>query len=112
VCGELVYVGDTRGIVYALDRRTGEERWRQEFHGERHVGAVGFGWSEPRDRFTVDECDFFLSSAVIGDGVLYYGCGNGNLYALELVTGAKRWHFATKDAIHSAPALADGKVYF
>lgn len=108
----LAIFGDTRGILYALDAATGVERWRREFFGERQVGAVGLGWSEPRGKYETDDCDYFLSSPVYSEGVIYYGCGNGNVYAIEAKSGEKRWHFVTRDVVHSAPALANGRLYF
>jgi eukaryotic-like serine/threonine-protein kinase len=108
----IVTFGDSRGIFYAVDAATGVERWRCEFFGERQVGAVGLGWGEPRNKFQTDECDFFLSSPVCGDGMVYYGSGNGNVYALDLKTGAQRWRFVTNDVVHCAPAIASGRLYF
>jgi outer membrane protein assembly factor BamB len=38
---------------------------------------------------------------------------DGKLYAVDSVTGLKRWEFVTGDAVYSSPALgADGTVYF
>jgi outer membrane protein assembly factor BamB len=48
--------------------------------------------------------------AIVG-GVLYVGSDDGNLYALDAVTGAERWRFAANDALSSSPAIADGVVY-
>jgi outer membrane protein assembly factor BamB len=53
------------------------------------------------------------SSAAIGpDGAIYFGCDDGNLYALE-PNGAERWAFPAGSAVGSSPAIAaDGTIYF
>ena len=43
--------------------------------------------------------------------LLFFGCGDGNLYALDASTGALRWKLQTGDVIHASPAYADGAVY-
>jgi outer membrane protein assembly factor BamB len=58
-----------------------------------------------------DPWDFFLSSPVFADGTVYFGTGEGMLYALDARTGTERWAFETQDTIHSSPAVADGTVY-
>jgi outer membrane protein assembly factor BamB len=52
------------------------------------------------------------SSPAIVDGILYVGCTDSNLYALDAETGALMWTYPTHGPINSSPAVADGKVYF
>jgi len=42
---------------------------------------------------------------------VYFGSGDGNLYALDAGSGELRWKFATGDVVHASPAYADGVVY-
>ena len=51
------------------------------------------------------------SSPAIEDGVVYFGSGDGYLYAVDTVDGAELWKAATGDEITSSPAIADGVVY-
>ena len=59
------------------------------------------------------------SPAVVG-GVVYIGSTDGNLYALNAVTGNKIWSFHAKyeyvdhlgNGIYSSPVVANGIVYF
>ena len=53
------------------------------------------------------------SSPALGpDGAIYFGAGNGRVYALEAADGNKRWEFQTGDAVLSSPAVGrDGTVY-
>jgi outer membrane protein assembly factor BamB len=59
VDGDLVYVGDATGTLYALDRATGAERWR--YRSGRRI----------------------YSSPVLDGGLLYVGNDDGAIYALR-----------------------------
>jgi outer membrane protein assembly factor BamB len=48
---------------------------------------------------------------VLADGAVYFGSGDGHLYALDAATGALRWKFATGDVVHASPAYAGGVLY-
>ncbi len=52
------------------------------------------------------------SSAAIVDGVVYVGCEDGILYALNLNDGSVRWKYTIDVPIRSSPTVADGAVYF
>jgi outer membrane protein assembly factor BamB len=51
------------------------------------------------------------SSPVVANGVVYIGSGDGNVYALNARTGAKRWSYPTGVSVASSPAVANGVVY-
>jgi len=53
----------------------------------------------------------FESTAAIVDGSVYVGCLDGNLYAIDLTTGKKRWGFPTDLGFTASPAVRDGRVY-
>src|SRR5439155_2771420 len=54
----------------------------------------------------------FSSPAVGADQTIYFGSGNGELYALT-PAGAKKWSFQTGAEIQSSPAIGgDGTIYF
>jgi outer membrane protein assembly factor BamB len=79
------------GDVLALDRMTGEERWR--FRLRRT-------WSSP----------------VVVDDVLFIGDCTGNLYAYDVAdtraTPAKLWGMKPGGCIESTPAVWKGVLYF
>jgi outer membrane protein assembly factor BamB len=86
----LVYVDDIEGdagIVYALDARTGEDRWQ---------ARTGPMQAYP---LTVD------------DGTLYVGDVTGSLIAFDSRTGDLRWQYRSGLPLHSRPLVRDGKVY-
>lgn len=45
-------------------------------------------------------------------GMLYTGCYDNNLYALNAATGEFQWKYATDGGVVSKPAAADDNVYF
>lgn len=52
------------------------------------------------------------SSAALAQGALFFGSGDGYLYAVDAATGKERWRFKTGGAVHSSPAVAQGVVFF
>ena len=44
-------------------------------------------------------------------GPVYFGSGDGNVYALDAQTGDLKWKFQTGDVVHASPAYADGVVF-
>jgi outer membrane protein assembly factor BamB len=52
------------------------------------------------------------SSPTVVDGVVYVGCGDNNVYALNATTGTKVWNYTTDNWVQwSSPAVVDGVVY-
>lgn len=97
--GELVYVTDHSSTLYALDAGSGERRWAVET-GE----TVPFPWG-------YESGDIYASSPVIADGTVFFGAGDGHVYAVDASSGNVRWRAATDGRVRSTPAVADGRVY-
>ena len=53
----------------------------------------------------------FQSTAAISDRVVYIGCLNGKLYAVELASGRKKWEFPTELGFTGSAAVGDGLVF-
>ncbi|MDF2545138.1 MAG: hypothetical protein K0R93_36 [Anaerosolibacter sp.] len=53
---------------------------------------------------------FFPSPVIAGD-LLYIGCWDKNLYALDIHTGEMKWKFTAEGPIGSSAAVRDGIVY-
>ncbi len=107
----MVYVGSYDGKFYALDARTGATRWKFSTEGERRFEAKGLHGMQPRNQTIADPFDVFLSSPALGGGAVYFGSGDGHVYALDAATGDLRWKFKTGDVVHASPAYADGVVF-
>ncbi|MCH8043203.1 MAG: PQQ-binding-like beta-propeller repeat protein, partial [Planctomycetes bacterium] len=51
------------------------------------------------------------SSAIVVDGMIYVGCLDGGLNAVDLKSGKKKWTLPTEIGINASPAYRDGRVY-
>ena len=94
--------------VYAVDLATGKLRWKSALAAELpspEALPLSFVPAE------YGLWDYYLSSPTIAAGALYIGGGDGNLYALDLRTGAKLWTFPARARIRTAPAVDAGVVY-
>lgn len=112
VAGDLVYFPSYDGKFYALEASTGRLRWKTATGGERRFEAKGLHGMQPRNQTIADPYDIFLSSPVVTGGAVYFGSGDGNLYALDAASGDVRWKFQTGDVVHSSPAYAGGTLFF
>ncbi len=88
-----VYVGDWRGIVYALSLRTGAIRWTFQASGQ-------------------------VKSALARSGSrLFFGAYDGHLYALDARDGSLLWRSSSQDRLgglgrfYSTPAIAYGRIF-
>ena len=59
------------------------------------------------------ECeDEIRGTPMIHQGVLYIGCYDNNLYALNASDGKFQWKYATEGGVVSRPAMYEGNIYF
>lgn len=111
VAGGRVYFGSFDGTFYALDAASGALAWKFATQGERRYTARHIHGALPAGESMPDPFDVFLSSPAVVDGVVYFGGGDGNVYALDAADGTPRWRFATGDVVHASPTVVDGTVY-
>ena len=91
--GDVLLVGSTDGILYALCTKDGSISWQFP-----QVGNVGEVWSSP----------------TVEGNTVYFGTLDHNLYAISLDKGTPLWiePFSAGGAIVASPLVVDGKVYF
>ena len=106
-----VYVVSLDGKLYAVDAATGKQRWSFATEGERRFSAVGYMGMLPAAERMADPWDLYLSSPAVVNGVVYFGSGDGNVYAVDAESGSLRWKYKTGDVVHSSPAVSGGVVY-
>ena len=111
VANGTVYAGSYDGKFYALNAQTGAIKWKFATGGERRFEAKGIHGLEPKTQTIPDQFDVFLSSPVVAQGAVYFGSGDGHLYALDANSGDLKWKFKTGDVIHASPAFADGVLF-
>jgi len=106
-----VYFGSYDGTFYALDAARGALQWKFVTGGERRFSARHLHGADPAAEVMPDPFDRFLSSPAIAGGTVYFGSGDGNVYALDAGSGALRWKFHTDNVVHASPAVANDTVY-
>ena len=90
IAAGLVVFGSRDGYLYAVDIKTGQQKWRFNH-----------------------KVSWVISSPAIVEGVVFTGSSDGHFFqAVDLSTGKEKWRFKTKSAVWSSPAVADGLVYF
>jgi outer membrane protein assembly factor BamB len=105
VSAGLVYFGSFDGTFYGLDAATGQVKWKFQTGGERRFAGTHLHGAQPAGETMPDPFDFFLSSPVVWNGVVYFGSGDSNIYALEAASGNLKWKFKTGDVVHASPAI-------
>jgi eukaryotic-like serine/threonine-protein kinase len=110
ISGGRVYFGSYDGNFYALDAANGQPVWMFATQGEKRFAARHIHGTEPKAETMPDPFDFYLSSPAVSDGTVYFGSGDGNVYALDAATGNLKWKFQTQDVVHASPAVSDGLV--
>lgn len=111
ISGGVVYFGSYDGNFYAVDAATGKQKWIFQTEGERRFAAKGIHGIEPRGETMPDFWDFYLSSPAVSDGTVYFGSGDGNIYALDAAAGTLKWKFKTGNVVHTSPAISGGIVF-
>lgn len=82
----VIYIGSVNGQLFAIDHKTGQERWR----------------------FATTE--MIRSTPLVYDDKVYFGGWDGFLRALDASTGDPVWSFDCGAPIQSSPAVGDGKI--
>jgi outer membrane protein assembly factor BamB len=116
VYNNVVYFGSYDGYYYAVDAANGKMIWKFKTAEEKHFGFKGLWGMEPKDKYMEDQYDFYQSSPLLNltnkELTIYFGSGDGNLYALNALNGKKKWAFKTNGIVHTSPAYYQGKIYF
>lgn len=133
VVDDTLYIGANDDVLHALDITDGRERWRfavgegsdytwgpspsfadgviffpcASAKSDTGLFAIDAGSGEEIWRFEPD-APGLMSAAVVGD-TLYLGGDGGDVYALDVATGEKRWQTALS-SIWSTPAVTDDLV--
>jgi len=132
-----LYVGSSSGYAYCLNATTGAKLWENQITSTGQVtsgpvvsnGKAYFGttdnfifalhadtglnaWSPGPGKFTVGGPIY--SSLTLDGDLLYFGCDDGKLYALN-VSGSfanLKWTYTTNGQIRSTPVVEGEKVFF
>lgn len=126
-----LYVGNTAGYFYCIDRFKGEELWRFRLpenkarKGIRSAAALSDSLiiisaedgviyalhQETGSRlWSFDTGAPIFASPAINGGSVYCGNINGTLVALDATTGVERWRFQSRTPLYATPSFAEGKL--
>jgi outer membrane protein assembly factor BamB len=83
-----VYIGNTDGTMYVFGARSGKLLWA------RPLGSYIYG------------------AAAVYKRKVFVGTYDGKFYALDAATGDTRWEIDAQGAVHAAPTVVDGLVYY
>jgi outer membrane protein assembly factor BamB len=102
------------GTLYCIGE---SDKAHSTFHGGDDIENPGIrvGQSGPTDisepTWTFDSGGAITGSAVAGDGKVYFGSLNENVYCVDAFTGEEIWKFPLGYRMSSTPALAGNRLY-
>ena len=129
VSNNLVYASGIDGVIYAIDRATGQLRWKQPrglaeeerpslvagpaldtrsntvFVGSEDGKLYAYDADNGDERWSFRTGDKIWSTPVVKDGVVYFGSHDKNVYAVSVDDGEELWHFATGGVVAGRPLL-------
>jgi outer membrane protein assembly factor BamB len=111
IAGGVLYFVSSVGSLGALDIATGKIKWALPTEYERKFEAKNLHGLPPEAQTIPDAWDIFTSSPAVANGKVFFGSGDGNVYAADAQTGVLQWKFATKDVVHASPAVVGNTLY-
>ncbi|MBK7972845.1 MAG: PQQ-binding-like beta-propeller repeat protein [Deltaproteobacteria bacterium] len=99
---DAVLVACDNGFLFALERATGQERWRYDL-GDARVSRV---LPHP----AVFDYDHEAPAPVLADGVVYVGAGDGGFHAVSAASGERVWRFEAPGKIRATAAIQGDRV--
>jgi eukaryotic-like serine/threonine-protein kinase len=108
--GALYFVSSV-GALVAIDLATGKPKWVFAAEYEKKFEAKHLHGYPSAAQTIPDAWDIFLSSPAVANGKVYFGSGDGNVYAIDAQSGLLQWKFPTKDVVHASPAVSGNTVY-
>jgi quinohemoprotein ethanol dehydrogenase len=97
-----MYVVSGADDVFAIDVKSGEQLWKYEAKLPAQIDTVCCGWTN--------------RGVALGDGMVFLGQLDGQLVALDQMTGEVKWKAAVGkwqngETVTSAPLYYEGRVY-
>jgi outer membrane protein assembly factor BamB len=132
--GGRIYFGTDGGRVYALNAKTGRQRWRAEsferfgrreyFYATPAVAygrvyapnsdgnVYAYGAASGRLLWSSNAGSYAYAAPAIWNRTVYVGSYDGYMYAFDAATGSRRWRQWIGASIHGAASVIDGLLYF
>jgi len=90
IADALVYAGSDSGKLFALDLKTGKEKWSAEITPPEE-SKINVKW--------------IRSTPAVAEGIVVCGADDGVMRAFDAQTGDKKWQFRTAAQIRSSAAI-------
>lgn len=100
----IIYFGSRDGIFYALDAETGNKKWQYDTYNSY------YSYSKP----SISQSPAVANGIVyFGNTITYSGYATGAFYALDGVTGEKKWgrSLGQYKSFYIHPTVANGLVF-
>ena len=125
-----IFIGSDGGTLYSLSAKTGKQLWSArsgsgEFwyatptvaYGRVYIGNTDgtmyvFGAKSGRLLWARPLGSYIYGAAAVYKRRVFVGTYDGKFYALDAATGDVRWQINAQGAVHSAPTVMDGLVYY
>lgn len=135
----IVYVGSLDSTLYAVDLITGKLKWKFKTGGEIRStvsmdGSQLFLYSGDATLYSLnkttgkvlwtfktkggilgdrryDFADYYQSSPVFHTNRIFFGAGDGRVYAVDAKDGKLCWSFKTEDIVHTTPAIYKDRLF-
>src|SRR5437868_6025328 len=111
IAGDTLYFVSSGGALVALDAAKGTAEWAFATELERKFEARNLHGYPSAAQTIPDAWDVYISSPAVFNGKVYFGSGDGNVYAVDAAGGNLAWKFATHDVVHASPAIAGNTVF-
>jgi len=111
VAGGLLYFASSAGSLGAIDVASSKIKWVLPTEYERKFEAKNLHGYPPAAQTIPDAWDIYTSSPAVSNGKVFFGSGDGGVYAADAQTGVLLWKFSTGDVVHSSPAVVGNTVY-
>jgi outer membrane protein assembly factor BamB len=124
-----IIIGDDSGTLYALSAKSGRLLWSSgagtEFwyatptiaYGRVYIGNTDgtmyvYGAKSGRLLWARPLGTYIYGAAAVYRRKVFVGTYDGQFYALDAATGDTRWQIDAQGAVHAAPTVVDGLVYY
>src|SRR5688572_11016572 len=96
--GNFLYLVSNDGNLYSIEKNNGRLNWKFRTAGEKKYELFSFA-------------DYYLSSPVFHNDIIYFGSGDHHIYAIRCRDGKLIWKYKTGSIVHTTPVLQNNKLY-
>jgi outer membrane protein assembly factor BamB len=124
-----IYIASDAGTLYAIDASSGRMKWSagdaREFfyatptiaYGRVYIGSTDgtmyvYGAKSGRLLWARPLGSYIYGAAGVWKRNVYVGTYDGFFYSLDAATGDVKWKIDTPGAVHAAPTIMHGVVYY